>query len=97
MSISGKNLRFSLDTNPNIGYNLPMFYEKIVKSGINRKFFALLLAIMWLSPFVFGWVAYETHGHHMKFAFAVCSVACLLDAYALTFIFGGLNYIRSRT
>lgn len=73
-----------------------MLYEKLIQSGINRGFFAVLLGIMWLSPIVFGWIAYEAHGHHMKFGFAICAFLCLLEVYAITFIFGGLKFIRNR-
>ena len=29
-----------------------MLYDKLLKSGINRVFFATILAIMWLAPVV---------------------------------------------
>lgn len=96
MSISRKNLRFSLDTNPNIGYNPPMLYDKLLKSGINRVFFATILAIMWLAPVVFGWIAFETSHHHGKMVFAFCAVGCLVEVYAITFLLGGMKYIRTR-
>jgi hypothetical protein len=52
---------------------------------------------MWLMPVVLGWVAYEASHNHMKLVFGFCAVGCLLELYAITFLLGGLKFIRSRT
>jgi hypothetical protein len=33
----------------------------------------------------------------MKLVFGFCAVGCLLELYAITFLLGGLKFIRSRT
>lgn len=72
-----------------------MLFRNAAKSPINRVLFAVLLAIMWVAPVVFGWISYETHGHHLKMAFGFCAAGCLLEVYAITFLFGGLKFIRN--
>lgn len=73
-----------------------MLYEKLLQSGINRAIFAVVLGIMWLSPIVFGWIAYEAAHIHAKLVFGFCAVGCLLELYLVTFLFGGLKFIRTR-
>ncbi len=73
-----------------------MLYEKLTQSGIHRGVFAVLLGIMWLMPIVVGWMAYEAAHTHMKFLFGFCALGCLLELYAITFLFGGLKFIRTR-
>ena len=73
-----------------------MLFQNVAKSNVHRCFLAVLLGIMWIAPLILGWIAYESNSHHMKMAFGVCAVGCLLEVYAITFLFGGLNFIRSR-
>jgi hypothetical protein len=73
-----------------------MLFDKLNQSGIHRGVFAVLLATMWLMPIVLGWIAYEASHHHMKILLGFCAVGCLLELYAITFLLGGLKFIRTR-
>jgi len=73
-----------------------MLFDKLTQSGIHRGVFAVLLGIMWLMHLVLGWIAYEAAHNHMKLIFGFCAVGCLLELYLITFLFGGLKFIRTR-